>query len=175
MKKTLTATCFWFSEWHGISRQKTWKKVFAEYVEGGVRLVYRSGSSKAIYTHLTGALPSLDHALFYAKDKTKGDPKGWQVRGEMPYHIQDIVIDPPRPGYNRFKAARELQDGVNPNGIARELVRILAAAQRDPASTGTDDIRNDAAVIACIDKLQSLCLRDAIPAHTECREKARAA
>lgn len=171
-RKTITATPFWYSEWKGISKLKTWKRVFAEYVEGGVRLVHRHGRSKAIYIHLTGALPSLDHALFYAKDKVKEDPKSWRVRGELPYQIEDTVIPPPPPGYNRFKIARDLQNASNPAGVAVELVRIIKAAQSDPACTGTDYVRSDAAVAACIDKLESLCLIDAMSAHGTCREMA---
>jgi hypothetical protein len=169
MSKTYTGTCFWYSEYKGYSTPKTWKKVFAQYVEGGVRLVYRQGTSKAIFIHLTGVLPSLTHAMFWAKDRMRADPKNWQLRGPLPHDVGDIVIEPPRPGYDRFKEARDLQSGCNPSGIARELVRIIAAAMNDPACKGTDDVRNDAAVITTIDKLQSLCLRDAIPAHSECR------
>lgn len=171
-KKTLTATPFWYGEWKGIARPSTWKRVFAEYVEGGVRLVYRTGTSKAIHTHLTGIMPTLAHVMFHAKDMSKREPASWRLRGELDYLYQDTVIEPPRPGYDRFKAANELQNASNPAGVAAELVRVIKAAQRDPECTGTDYVRSDAAVVATIDKLRSLCLKEDFRAHRECAEKA---
>jgi hypothetical protein len=87
----------------------------------------------------------------------------------------DITI-PGRPaGYSRFKVAYEIQDACNPSGVARELVRVIEDAMRDPACTGTDWVRSDAAVIAVVDKLRDLMGLDAFEALRECAAKAKLA
>jgi hypothetical protein len=87
----------------------------------------------------------------------------------------DITI-PGRPaGYDRFKVAYEIQDACNPSGVARELVRVVEDATRDPACTGTDWVRSDAAVVAVVDKLRDLMGLDAFEALRTCREKAETA
>ncbi len=68
----------------------------------------------------------------------------------------DIVIAGVNELYDRFKVADEIQNACNPSGVARELVRIIASAMRDPAYTGTDFVRNDPAVRCVVDKLASL-------------------
>jgi hypothetical protein len=69
---------------------------------------------------------------------------------------EDIKIAGVNELYDRFKVADDIQDACNPSGVARELVRVIASAMRDPACTGTDFVRNDPAVRCVVDKLASL-------------------
>ena len=82
-----------------------------------------------------------------------------------------IELSVPGPSYNRFKIAYEIQDACNPSGVARELVRVIKSAMDDPACEGTNWVRKDAAVVAVVDKLYSLCARDPYDCLRECREK----
>jgi hypothetical protein len=170
-KKTTEDTPFWFAEWKSSRQPSVWKKVRALKNEEGWQLVYY-GQSRKDFIQLTGPMTTFDHLLFYGKAQCKEYPGEWRLRGALPYNIEDIVIEPPTPDYDRFETAHALQEGCNPSGIARELVRIIAAATHDPNCSGTRGVCSDAAVIATIDKLQSLCLRDAILAHTELRKRA---
>lgn len=72
------------------------------------------------------------------------------------------------PNYNRFKVAHDIQDACNPSGVAHELVRVIQDAMRDPLCTGTAWVCGDPAVVAVIDKLQSLTSLDAFEAHRLC-------
>jgi hypothetical protein len=92
----------------------------------------------------------------------------------MPF-ADDIRIAAVHPGYNRFKVACDIQDACNPSGVARELVRIIADAMRDPACTGTDFVRADPAVVAVVDKLSSLMRLDPFEAHRRCSQRTGAA
>jgi hypothetical protein len=76
------------------------------------------------------------------------------------------------PNYCRFRQARDIQDACNPSGVAHELVRVIQDAMRDPACKGTDWVCSDAAVVATVDKLQSLMRLDAFQAHRICAERA---
>jgi hypothetical protein len=78
-----------------------------------------------------------------------------------------ISISDVTDGYNRFVVARDIQDASNPSGVARELVRVIYAAMRDPDCKGTDDVRRDPAVRCVVDKLSSLMIGDALSAHGE--------
>jgi hypothetical protein len=82
----------------------------------------------------------------------------------------DITVFGRHKGYNRFQVAVDIQNACNPSGVARELVRIIEDAMQDPAYTGTDYMRRDPAVVAVVDKLQSLMMLDAYESHRRCDE-----
>ena len=78
------------------------------------------------------------------------------------------------PSYDRFKIAVDIQNACNPSGVAHELVRVVQDAMHDPACKGTAWVCADPAVVAVIDKLQSLMRLDAFQAHRLCSERAAA-
>ena len=82
-----------------------------------------------------------------------------------------IVIHAPEPGYNRFKVARDIQNACNTSGVARELIRVIEDAARDPAC-GRSRLSADPAVVAVIDKLASLTSIDVYEAHDQCAKRA---
>jgi hypothetical protein len=82
-----------------------------------------------------------------------------------------ILIHAPEPGYNRFKAARDIQNACNTSGVARELVRVIEDAARDP-ECGRGRLTHDPAVVTVIDKLQSLMRLDPFEAHAACARRA---
>jgi hypothetical protein len=82
-----------------------------------------------------------------------------------------ILIHAPQPGYNRFKVARDIQDACNTSGVARELIRVIEDAARDP-QCGRGRLASDPAVVAVIDKLSSLMRLDACEAHDQCARRA---
>jgi hypothetical protein len=82
-----------------------------------------------------------------------------------------IVIHGPEPGYNRFKVARDIQNACNTSGVARELIRVIEDAARDP-NCGRGRLTHDPAVAAVVDKLRSLMALDPYDAHEECAWRA---
>jgi len=82
-----------------------------------------------------------------------------------------ILIHTPEPGYNRFKVARDIQNACNTSGVARELIRVIEDAARDP-QCGRGRLTLDPAVVAVIDKLQSLMRLDPFEAHDACAKRA---
>jgi hypothetical protein len=82
-----------------------------------------------------------------------------------------ILIHVREPGYNRFKVARDIQNASNTSGIARELIRIIEHAARDP-QCGRGRLPHDPAVVAVIDKLSSLMRLDPYEAHGGCARRA---
>lgn len=85
------------------------------------------------------------------------EPENWKLRGDLPFDFSDIVIDWPKPGYDRFHDAYQLQDGCNMSGIAQALVKAIADVKRTPGYKGNADENSDPAVVAIIGKLRSLC------------------
>jgi hypothetical protein len=81
-----------------------------------------------------------------------------------------IVILAPDPGYNRFKVARDIQNACNTSGIARELIRVIEDAARDP-QCGRGRLPHDPAVVAVIDKLSSLMALNIYEAHDQCAKR----
>jgi hypothetical protein len=82
-------------------------------------------------------------------------------------HSENIVIHAPEPGYDRFKVARDIQNACNTTGVARELIRVMEDAARDPAC-GRSRLSSDPAVVAVVDKLSSLMRLGAYEAHDQC-------
>jgi hypothetical protein len=82
-----------------------------------------------------------------------------------------ILIHAPEPGYDRFKVARDIQNACNTSGVARELIRVIEDAARDPAC-GRGRLAHDAAVVALVDKLHSLMRLDHYEAHGQCARRA---
>jgi hypothetical protein len=82
-----------------------------------------------------------------------------------------ILIHAPEPGYDRFKVARDIQNACNTSGVARELIRVIEHAARDP-QCGRGRVAHDPAVVAVIDKLSSLMRLDPFNAHDECARRA---
>lgn len=171
-KITKTATPFWFAEYRSAKLPSVWKKVWAVEDAAGWHAAVLQHPKETLIT-LTGDCKTLHHLYDHMVKMTKLQRTEWKLRGPLPHRYEDIIIAPPGADYNRFKVAHEIQGACNPSGVARELVRVIAAAQNDPNYTGTDFVRSDAAVVAVIDKLSSLCMKEAIPAHGECRKKAK--
>jgi hypothetical protein len=82
-----------------------------------------------------------------------------------------VLIHAPEPGYNRFKIARDIQNASNTSGVARELIRVIEDAARDPKCR-RGRLPHDPAVVAVIDKLSSLMRLDPYEAHDECARRA---
>jgi hypothetical protein len=82
-----------------------------------------------------------------------------------------ILIHAPEPGYNRFQVARDIQEACNTSGVARELIRVIEDAARDPRC-GRGRLAHDPAVVALVDKLSSLMRLDSFVAHDECASAA---
>jgi hypothetical protein len=82
-----------------------------------------------------------------------------------------IVIRAPEAGYDRFKVARDIQNACNTSGVARELIRVIEDAARDPAC-GRARLAQDPAVAAVVDKLSSLMRLDPRDAHEQCARRA---
>jgi hypothetical protein len=82
-----------------------------------------------------------------------------------------ILIHAPEPGYDRFKVARDIQNACNTSGVAHELIRVIEDAARDP-QCGRGRLPHDPAVVAVIDKLQSLMRLDPFEAHGACARHA---
>jgi hypothetical protein len=92
--------------------------------------------------------------------------------GEKPMSKPDgILIHAPEPGYNRFKVARDIQNACNTSGVARELIRVIENAARDP-QCGRGRLAHDPAVAAVVDKLSSLMRLDPCAAHRACATRA---
>ena len=81
------------------------------------------------------------------------------------------LIHAPEPGYDRFKVARDIQNACNTSGVARELIRVIEDAARDP-QCGRGRLTHDPAVAAVIDKLQSLMRLNPFEAHDACARRA---
>ena len=77
------------------------------------------------------------------------------------------MLHAPEPDYNRFKVARDIQDASNTSSAARELIRVIEDAARDP-QCGRGRLPHDPAVAAVIDKLQSLMRLNPFEAHDAC-------
>jgi hypothetical protein len=86
-------------------------------------------------------------------------------------HDHAIAIPAAEAGYNRFRVARDIQNACSTSGIARELVRVIEDAARDPAC-GRHQLTHDPAVVALVDKLASLMRIPATAAHDECARRA---
>jgi hypothetical protein len=82
-----------------------------------------------------------------------------------------IHIQAPEPGYNRFKVARDIQNACNTSGVARELIRVIESAAHD-LQCGRGRLAHDPAVVAVVDKLQSLMRLDPYAAHDACARRA---
>ncbi|MFZ1104123.1 MAG: hypothetical protein WAN86_14990 [Hyphomicrobiaceae bacterium] len=81
-----------------------------------------------------------------------------------------ILIHAPEPGHDRFKVARDIQNACNTSGVACELIRVIEDAARDPRC-GRGRLPDDPAVVAIIDKLQSLMRLDLFKAHGACARR----
>ncbi len=67
--------------------------------------------------------------------------------------------------------ARDIQSACNASGVARELIRVIEDAARDP-QCGRGRLMHDPAVVAVIDKLASLMVLDPFEAHVACARRA---
>jgi hypothetical protein len=89
----------------------------------------------------------------------------------MADNTDNITVFGRGPSYDRFKVAVDIQNASNPSGVAHELVRVIQDAYLDPKWEGTAWVCADPAVVAVVDKLQSLMRLDACEAHRLCSER----